>query len=199
MAALIGIGALLLAGRANALFPDCVNGPLANNTVCDMTASKDALVPETSYECKLTIMQNLLIELLHSSAFSRSRKRSTTQAIHLQVFLDLACLLISGGKRPCMAWHHPQELTSQIPAIIAMLPHFHSPSLWERHSTTLLSRMWPLLSARKRGPSTMPIGRAWTSGHLILIPSGTLAGVEAKVCFAQFVNLQGDSELIDYT
>ncbi|KAI9815949.1 MAG: hypothetical protein M1827_001941 [Pycnora praestabilis] len=42
MVLFIGISALLLAAGAYAepaFFPDCVNGPLANNTVCDMTAT----------------------------------------------------------------------------------------------------------------------------------------------------------------
>jgi beta-D-xylosidase 4 len=30
----------LVAGGANALFPDCTNGPLKNMTICDKSASK---------------------------------------------------------------------------------------------------------------------------------------------------------------
>lgn len=33
------VSLLALAGAASALFPDCVNGPLKNNTVCDTSAS----------------------------------------------------------------------------------------------------------------------------------------------------------------
>ncbi|EXJ61609.1 hypothetical protein A1O7_02037 [Cladophialophora yegresii CBS 114405] len=36
---LLGLFALLAAPATAALFPDCANGPLANNTVCDTTAS----------------------------------------------------------------------------------------------------------------------------------------------------------------
>jgi len=34
--------AALLAGHASALFPDCVNGPMANNDVCDSSLCKAA-------------------------------------------------------------------------------------------------------------------------------------------------------------
>lgn len=190
MAAFIGIGVLVIAGRAAAMFPDCVNGPLANNTVCDTSASQDALTTITSFRIQLMIMKALLIELPHLLAFSRSRKRSTTQAIHPQAFLDLACLLISGGKRPCMVLRLHQESISRSPGIIATLHRFHSPFSWERHLTTPLSRMWLLLSARKPEPSTMPIERGWTSGHLISIHLETPVGVEAKVCSARFIYLE---------
>jgi len=33
------LAALLLVGSATALFPDCVKGPMSNNTVCDTTKS----------------------------------------------------------------------------------------------------------------------------------------------------------------
>ena len=33
------VSLLALAGAASALFPDCVNGPLSNNTVCNTSAS----------------------------------------------------------------------------------------------------------------------------------------------------------------
>lgn len=39
IAVLLGVLALLAAPAAADLFPDCPNGPLANNTVCDTSAS----------------------------------------------------------------------------------------------------------------------------------------------------------------
>ncbi|GBE86378.1 Probable exo-1,4-beta-xylosidase [Sparassis crispa] len=39
MAAVFALSILALAGGVHAAFPDCANGPLANNTVCDATAT----------------------------------------------------------------------------------------------------------------------------------------------------------------
>ena len=39
MATLLALACLALATDVRAVFPDCANGPLANNTVCDTSAS----------------------------------------------------------------------------------------------------------------------------------------------------------------
>lgn len=39
MATLLALACLALVANVYAIFPDCANGPLANNTVCDTTAT----------------------------------------------------------------------------------------------------------------------------------------------------------------
>jgi len=59
--------ALLLAGSATALFPDCVNGPLANNTVCDTTKSPkqraEAFVKLLTLQEKVSVTGNTSPEI----------------------------------------------------------------------------------------------------------------------------------------
>lgn len=54
MSILLVTAILLFVSEVLALFPDCVNGPLRNNTVCDTSACKFPLIthePHCLHQC----------------------------------------------------------------------------------------------------------------------------------------------------
>jgi len=57
---------LLLAGGAYAVFPDCVNGPLRNNTICDTSAGMSQVLYNGSRRFVYCV-QHRLIEQGHLS------------------------------------------------------------------------------------------------------------------------------------
>ena len=143
MSILLVTAILFFGSEVLALFPDCVNGPLRNNTVCDTSACKFPLIthePHCLHQGWEVLNQLLSQEQLLWSPSSLSKKSSSTPAIQVRECPVLGYHPISGGERPFMVLHHRLALNSQILEITTMLLHSRNLSWW-----ALLSMMPSLL------------------------------------------------------
>ena len=124
MSILLVTAILLFGSEVLALFPDCVNGPLRSNTVCDTSACKFPLIIHELHclhQCWEVLNQLLSQEQLLWSPSSLPKKSSSTLAIQVRECPVLDYHHISGGKRPFMVLHHHLALNSQDLEITAML------------------------------------------------------------------------------
>lgn len=121
---LLGILALLAGPAAADLFPDCVNGPLANNTVCDASASVSdrakALVAAFTIEEKLSLTGNTSPGVPRLGLYSYQWWRTLLERLRALVTDNLQ-------RKHYMAWPALPVSTSVLLATSPMQPRSRSP------------------------------------------------------------------------